>query len=45
MLTVIIGLISVFVALMMPNILNVLLLSYTIYTAGVFAPVVGGLTP
>lgn len=41
--TLIIGLISVFVALMLPNILNLLLLSYTIYTAGVFAPVVGGL--
>ena len=42
--TLIIGLISVFVALMMPNILNVFLLSlYHLYTAGVFAPVVGGL--
>lgn len=41
--TLIIGVISVFVALAFPNILKALLLSYTIYTAGVFAPVVGGL--
>lgn len=41
--TFIIGLISVIVALLIPNILELLLMSYTIYTAGVFAPVVGGL--
>ena len=41
--TFIIGIISVVVALLIPNILGLLTMSYTIYTAGVFAPVVGGL--
>ena len=41
--TLIIGLFSVVVALAIPSVLQVLNMSYIIYTAGVFAPVVGGL--
>ncbi len=42
-LTVCVGLFSVAAALAIPQVIPMLNLSYTIYTAGVFAPVVGGL--
>ncbi|SHJ64050.1 solute:Na+ symporter, SSS family [Anaerobranca californiensis DSM 14826] len=37
------GLISLLIALLLPNIISPLIYAYTMYTAGVFVPVVGGL--
>jgi SSS family solute:Na+ symporter len=41
-LTVILGLFALIIALSIPVIIDVLIYSYTIYTAGVFIPVIGG---
>ncbi|NLJ76867.1 MAG: sodium:solute symporter family protein [Peptococcaceae bacterium] len=39
---VVVGVVSIFMALVIPGIINLLMISYTIFTAGVFMPVVGG---
>ncbi|MDN5332240.1 MAG: solute:Na+ symporter, family [Tepidanaerobacteraceae bacterium] len=41
--TFIIGILSLIIALIVPGIIDALIYSYTMYTAGVFVPVIGGL--
>lgn len=41
-LTFIIGILSLIIALIVPGIIDALIYSYTMYTAGVFVPVIGG---
>lgn len=41
--TFLVGILSLIIALMVPGIIDALIYSYTMYTAGVFVPVVGGL--
>ncbi|SET08656.1 sodium:solute symporter family protein [Anaerobranca gottschalkii] len=41
--TLAIGLISLLIALLLPSIISALIYAYTMYTAGVFIPVIGGL--
>jgi solute:Na+ symporter, SSS family len=43
LLTVIVGLLSVLIALLMPSVLEAILLSYAIMVSGLFAPTLGGL--
>ena len=43
LMTLIVGIVSVIIALAIPSVLTVLNSSYTLFTAGVFAPVVAGL--
>ena len=40
--TVIIGILGLGIALVMPGIIDTLIYSYTMYSAGVFVPVIGG---
>ena len=40
--TVIIGILGLLIALVMPGIIDALIYSYTMYSAGVFVPVIGG---
>lgn len=41
--TVVIGVLALFIALSIPIIIDALIFSYTMYTAGVFIPVIGGI--
>lgn len=41
--TLVIGIVSLIIALIVPSIIDALIYSYTMYTAGVFIPVIGGL--